>query len=74
MSKTWITTIDSDLGPLELKITYDIDSGSWGDYFTPAVPEAVDILEFTVSLKDEPPLNVLEDLKYEIIEYERDRD
>ncbi len=45
----WETQISSDIGPLNLKITYEIDPGDVGDYYQPTIPPSVNIIEMTVS-------------------------
>jgi len=74
MTKTWTTTIGSDIGRLELKIKYDIESGERGDYNTPSTPAYVNITDYEIILIDEPPLHIVEELELEIEEYECDKD
>ena len=74
MTKTWTTTIDSDIGSLELRIKYDIESGERGDYNTPSTPAYVNITDYEIILIDEPPLHIVEELELEIEEYECDKD
>ena len=74
MTKTWTTTIGSDIGSLELKIRYDIESGERGDYNTPSTPAYVNITDYEIILIDEPPLHIVEELELEIEEYECDKD
>ena len=74
MTKTWTTTIGSDIGSLELKIRYDIESGEKGDYNTPSTPAYVNITDYEIILIDEPPLHIIEELELEIEEYECDKD
>lgn len=74
MTKTWTTTIDSDIGSLELRIKYDIESGERGDYNTPGIPAHINITDYEIILLDEPPLHIVEELELEIEEYECDKD
>tara|TARA_R110002012_G_scaffold316838_2_gene532375 strand:- start:1600 stop:1854 length:255 start_codon:yes stop_codon:yes gene_type:complete len=42
---TWEVEIDSDLGPLKVNMTYQVDPGSHGDYYTPGEEPSVSIIK-----------------------------
>jgi hypothetical protein len=54
--------IDSDIGPIQLKIDYDIEWGEPGDYYQPRVYPNVNI--FKVEL--DGPLKISKDIKDEM--------
>jgi hypothetical protein len=66
MSKKWETEIDSDIGRLQLTVTYDLDGGSKGDYYNPPEPPYVSIIDYEVTLLDEPPAQVMDWIVEEI--------
>lgn len=68
MSKTWITEIDSDIGRLKLKVQYEYDSGSDGDYYTPGEGQSVKITDIQVT--DIPSISrfIVEQLEEEILD------
>ena len=45
---TWEVEIDSDIGPLKVMLTYDINRGSEGDYDTPGEEPSVSIIKVEV--------------------------
>lgn len=48
-AKTYYTTIDSDIGQLELEVTYDFDPGEKGDgYLQPDVLPEVTVRDIAV--------------------------
>ena len=67
MSKSWITEIDSDIGKLKLKVTYEYDSGSSGDYYTPGEEASVNITDIEVVDKEVYPYMVTQ-LQDEILD------
>jgi hypothetical protein len=43
--KTFQTTIDSDMGSLNIKATYEIHSGQRGDYHTETISPSINIVD-----------------------------
>ena len=68
MSKTWITEIDSDIGMLKLKIQYEYDSGSYGDYHTPGEDHSVKITDIQVTDISSISPFIVEQLEDEILD------
>tara|TARA_R110002012_G_scaffold259619_2_gene441255 strand:- start:493 stop:714 length:222 start_codon:yes stop_codon:yes gene_type:complete len=61
---TWEVEIDSDIGPLKVMLTYDINPGSEGDYYTPGEKPSVSIIKVEVE-----PMN---HSNLDLHEYEQD--
>lgn len=61
---TWEVEIDSDIGPLKVLLTYDINHGSEGDYYTPGESPSVSIIKIEFE-----PVNHSD---LDLYEYERD--
>lgn len=47
---SWETQIDSDIGPLTLEVTYEIEPGQHGDYHTETIHPSVTITEISVQI------------------------
>tara|TARA_R110002012_G_C11659069_1_gene612054 strand:+ start:450 stop:689 length:240 start_codon:yes stop_codon:yes gene_type:complete len=47
---SWETQIDSDIGPLTLEVTYEIEPGQHGDYYTETIHPSVTITEISVQI------------------------
>ena len=58
--------IDSDIGPIQLEIKYEVDYGEPGDYFQPMVHPSVNIYE--ISIPQHGSLNIANDIKEELEE------
>ena len=69
MSKKWTTEIDSDIGRLTLEIDYHLDSGSYGDQYTPSTHPSIEIQDMKITVL-KPDHNVLDQLEEEILEDE----
>ena len=67
MSKKWTTEIDSDIGRLTLEIDYHLDSGSYGDQYTPSAHPSIEIQDMKITLL-KPDHDVLDQLEEEILE------
>jgi len=64
--KTYYTTIDSDIGQLELEVVYDYDSGEKGDgYLQPDVLPEVSIRDVRVVVGHPNRMDWLEEEIYE---------
>ena len=68
-ARTYSTEIDSDIGLLEAKITYEFDGGEPGDYHTPPTLPSVNIIEIKIFPVNLDPV-VLEHIEDEILESE----
>ena len=66
---TWEEEIDSDLGPLKAIMTYEVNYGSRGDYYTPEEPPSVNIIKVEFESIDANELD-LNEYEEEILEWE----
>jgi len=73
MSKKWTTEIDSDIGQLTLEIDYYLDSGSYGDEYTPSSRPSIQIQDMKITIS-KPDNDVLDQLEEEILEDEYNYD
>lgn len=66
---TWEDEIDSELGPLKVIITYDLNPGSAGDYHTPGEEPSVSIIKIEFESIDPSDLDLYE-YEQEILNWE----
>jgi len=66
--------IDSDIGPIQLEIKYEVDYGEPGDYFQPKVHPSVKIYEIVLDGSLNIANDIKEELEEEILQEERDYD
>tara|TARA_R100000908_G_scaffold30470_1_gene13709 strand:+ start:1467 stop:1694 length:228 start_codon:yes stop_codon:yes gene_type:complete len=66
--------IDSDIGPIQLKLKYEIDYGERGDYHQPPVHPSVNIFEVKLDGEITIHPSVKEDIEYELLQELRDYD
>jgi len=66
--------IDSDIGPIQLKINYEVDYGEPGDYYQPEVHPSVNIWKVELDGELTVPNSIKEQLEEEILEDERNYD
>ena len=59
---TMYQTIESEIGPINLKIEYDFDGGQRGDYYTEHIAPSVQI----TNVELDGPLSIDEDIQREI--------
>tara|TARA_B100001057_G_C22505235_1_gene815581 strand:- start:39 stop:284 length:246 start_codon:yes stop_codon:yes gene_type:complete len=57
-------TIESEIGPLSIKIEYDLDSGQRGNYYTEHIPPSVEITHVEL----DGDLSIDEDIQRELEE------
>jgi len=67
------TTIDSDMGPLNIKVTYEVHQGQKGDWHTETIEPSINITNVElVSLEEGKAFDdFLEHLAIEIEEHEQ---
>ena len=66
--------IDSDIGPIQLEIRYEVDYGEPGDYYQPEVHPSVNIYEVLLDGALSIANNIKEELEEEILEEERNHE
>ena len=70
-TKSWEVEVDSEIGPLNATILYDIDYGEKGDYYTPPTHPSVTIIEVKFdSLESPDGTHDMENFEDEILEHE----
>jgi hypothetical protein len=62
----WETQIDSDIGPLDIKVQYEVIPGQHGDYHTPTIHPEVSIVDIEIKPEQDFDPDVIKFLEEEI--------
>lgn len=64
--RIWETQIDSAIGPLDIKVRYEIIEGQRGDYNTPTIHPEVSVVDIEIKPEQDFDPDVIKFLEEEI--------
>lgn len=64
--RIWETQIDSAIGPLDIKVKYEIIEGQRGDYHTPTIHPEVSVVDIEIKPEQDFDPDVIRFLEEEI--------